>query len=305
MKEQVVKEWIERGKHDLDAAKILLAEEEYSDIVLFHIHQAVEKYLKGYLIYNGWGLKKIHDIELLITEALSFNEEFQKYLDLGRKLNHLGFDDEMHLVSEVPGVIDIPAPIIFDASVHNIGGNCGLQVAMAAEKIDTFAIFPAEEINPDITKYSDNIIPLFSYKNIREYPELIKNSGIVEIEYSDEINNFDMIKKIKKISGAIVIIRVPAAADVESKITELAKKTKAFVVPEINYGQIVFEVARCSHGHANVVLVPHGGAGVHVPDDIADAIEYAAKEEKKVEKVVEFKTRLERTVFEGGRKLKE
>jgi HEPN domain-containing protein len=26
MKEQVVKEWIERGKHDLEVAKILLAE---------------------------------------------------------------------------------------------------------------------------------------------------------------------------------------------------------------------------------------------------------------------------------------
>lgn len=91
----------------------------------------------------------------------------------------------------------------------------------------------------------------------------------------------------------------------DEKITELAKKTKAFVVPEINYGQIVFEVARCSHGQANVVLVPHGGAGVHVPDDIADAIEYAAREEKKIEKVVEFKTRLERTVFEEGYKLKE
>ncbi len=57
MKEQVAKEWIERGKHDLEVAKILLAEEEYSDVVLFHIHQAVEKYLKGFLIYKGWGLK--------------------------------------------------------------------------------------------------------------------------------------------------------------------------------------------------------------------------------------------------------
>lgn len=91
----------------------------------------------------------------------------------------------------------------------------------------------------------------------------------------------------------------------DEKIAELAKKTKAFVVPEINYGQIVFEVSRCSHGRANVVLVPHGGAGVHVPDDIADAIEHAAKEEKKIERVIAFKTRLERTVFEGGYKLKE
>lgn len=91
----------------------------------------------------------------------------------------------------------------------------------------------------------------------------------------------------------------------DERITELAQHTKAFVVPEINYGQIVFDVARCSHGQANVVLVPHGGAGVHNPNDISDAIEYAAKEAKKIEGVVEYKTRLERLVFEGGYKLKE
>jgi HEPN domain-containing protein len=60
MKKQVVKEWIERGTHDLEVAKILLDEEEYSDVILFHVHQAVEKYLKGFLISKGWKLKKIH-----------------------------------------------------------------------------------------------------------------------------------------------------------------------------------------------------------------------------------------------------
>jgi len=93
MKEQVVKEWIGRGKHDLEVAKILLAEEEYSDVVLFHIHQAVEKYLKGFLIYKGWGLKKIHDIESLITEAMRFDDKFQKYLDLGRELTAFYYEE--------------------------------------------------------------------------------------------------------------------------------------------------------------------------------------------------------------------
>lgn len=93
MKEQVVKEWIERGKNDLEVAKILLAEGEYPDMVLFHIHQAVEKYLKGFLIYNGWELKKIHDIELLITEAMSFDNKFQKYLDLGRELTAFYYEE--------------------------------------------------------------------------------------------------------------------------------------------------------------------------------------------------------------------
>ena len=86
MKKQVAEEWIERGKHDLEVARILLQKKEYLDVVLFHLHQAVEKYLKGFLIYRGWELKKIHDIETLLTDVISFDEEFKKYLDFGRRL---------------------------------------------------------------------------------------------------------------------------------------------------------------------------------------------------------------------------
>ena len=63
----------------------------------------------------------------------------------------------------------------------------------------------------------------------------------------------------------------------EKRIRELAGKVKAFVVPEINYGQIVYEVERCAGGKCATVSVPHGGGGVHNPDDICQAIVRAAK----------------------------
>jgi 2-oxoglutarate ferredoxin oxidoreductase subunit alpha len=63
----------------------------------------------------------------------------------------------------------------------------------------------------------------------------------------------------------------------EKKIRELTKKVKAFVVPEINYGQIVLEVERCAAGKAKAILVPHGGGWVHNPEDIYKAIKEAAK----------------------------
>lgn len=37
MKEQVVNEWVERGKRDLDVAKLLLTKHDFFDIALFHI----------------------------------------------------------------------------------------------------------------------------------------------------------------------------------------------------------------------------------------------------------------------------
>ena len=93
MKKRLVEEWIERGKRDLETVKVLFSKVDFYDIILFHIHQAVEKYTKGFLIYNGWKLKKIHDLEILITEALEFDEIFQPYLDYGRKLTAFYFEE--------------------------------------------------------------------------------------------------------------------------------------------------------------------------------------------------------------------
>jgi 2-oxoglutarate ferredoxin oxidoreductase subunit alpha len=103
--------------------------------------------------------------------------------------------------------------------------------------------------------------------------------------------------------GALRLVTVWPFPD--EKIIELSAHAKAFVVPEINYGQVVFDVARCAHGRSNVVLVPHGGAGVHNPADIADAIEYAAQTDQRIDGVVSFKTRLEKSILEGGFKLQE
>jgi 2-oxoglutarate ferredoxin oxidoreductase subunit alpha len=63
----------------------------------------------------------------------------------------------------------------------------------------------------------------------------------------------------------------------ERRIRELAPRVRAFVVPEINLGQIVLEIERCSAGQAAAVPVPHAGGGVHDPKDICDAIIGAVK----------------------------
>jgi 2-oxoglutarate ferredoxin oxidoreductase subunit alpha len=63
----------------------------------------------------------------------------------------------------------------------------------------------------------------------------------------------------------------------EKRIRELASRAKAFVVPEINYGQMVLEVERCAGGKARVELVPHGGGSVHNPKDIYNTIKQSVK----------------------------
>ncbi len=55
-------------------------------------------------------------------------------------------------------------------------------------------------------------------------------------------------------------------------IRDLAKLVKAFIVPEINYGQMAYEVERTSQGNAEVVLMALMGGSIHTPSEIEEAM---------------------------------
>ncbi len=63
----------------------------------------------------------------------------------------------------------------------------------------------------------------------------------------------------------------------EERIRELSSQAKAFIVPEINYGQMVLEVERCVGYRARTILVPHMGGSVHSPQTILEVIQEAAQ----------------------------
>jgi len=66
----------------------------------------------------------------------------------------------------------------------------------------------------------------------------------------------------------------------EARIRNLAQKIKAFVVPEINLGQIVREVERCAAGKAEAIPVSHAGGYVLDSKAILDAIRKGARIKK-------------------------
>jgi 2-oxoglutarate/2-oxoacid ferredoxin oxidoreductase subunit alpha len=63
----------------------------------------------------------------------------------------------------------------------------------------------------------------------------------------------------------------------EERIKELADSAKAFIVPEINYGQMVREVERCAAGKARIKSLPYMGGAVPLPDMILEAIREEAQ----------------------------
>ncbi len=61
------------------------------------------------------------------------------------------------------------------------------------------------------------------------------------------------------------------------RVRWLARRVKAILVPEVNFGQVVYEVDRCSRGRCRVDLLPLLGGAIHTPEEILARIEEAAR----------------------------
>jgi HEPN domain-containing protein len=73
-------EWLAQGDLDIQAAEILLAQSGPLPVVAFHLQQALEKYLKGFLLFNNRPLQRIHDLEILIQQVIAEDDDFASYL---------------------------------------------------------------------------------------------------------------------------------------------------------------------------------------------------------------------------------
>ncbi len=119
--------------------------------------------------------------------------------------------------------------------------------------------------------------------------KILKNEKKIRIIEEDQVDGADVVVVSYGISSRVAMKAVEAAREKgikvgtlrlvtvwpfpESRIRELAKSVKAFIVPEINMGQISLEVERCAQGNAKTILVSHAGGWVHDPTDILNAIE--------------------------------
>ena len=71
-------DWFAQGDMDIQAAEILHSQSGPPSIVAFHIQQAIEKYLKGFLLAHDWSLRRIHDLEVLIHDAIDRDTDFYR-----------------------------------------------------------------------------------------------------------------------------------------------------------------------------------------------------------------------------------
>jgi len=75
--EDFIKQWLQKANEDLLVINRLTEHEIIAtSSVCFHCQQAVDKFLKAFLIANGVEIKKTHNIEYLLSECADFDSDF-------------------------------------------------------------------------------------------------------------------------------------------------------------------------------------------------------------------------------------
>ncbi len=120
----------------------------------------------------------------------------------------------------------------------------------------------------------------FNSHDIIRYKEFqVEDADIVVCAYGIPVRIAQLAVRMARSEGirAGLLQLITVWPFAEERIRELSSQAKAFIVPEINYGQIVLEVERCAGGRAKTILVPHMGGGVHSPQTILEAIQEASQ----------------------------
>jgi HEPN domain-containing protein len=82
-------DWFAKAQKDLHTVEILMREQGDAEVAGFHLQQAAEKYLKGYLLSQGWQLQRTHNLEVLLNEAVRFEPSLERFRDLCEKATDL------------------------------------------------------------------------------------------------------------------------------------------------------------------------------------------------------------------------
>ena len=103
--------WLEKALSDLQSARILLTWGGDEMAVAFHCQQAIEKALKGYLLFKLGRHFDGHNLTFLCRQAAMVDDRFVRYLGESAALNNY------YIETRYP--TDLPFEIT-EAQIHNI-----------------------------------------------------------------------------------------------------------------------------------------------------------------------------------------
>ena len=108
MTDEYIENWLKKADNDLKIVEheLELSEEEtVKDGACFHCQQAVEKYLKAFLIFHKVDFPRTHSIEYLLEQAAKIDDNFND-IDID-ELSDFGVDVRYPDSFYIPGIDEV------------------------------------------------------------------------------------------------------------------------------------------------------------------------------------------------------
>jgi len=156
-------------------------------------------------------------------DGIHGREYINTTVDIGRKLMALEFSSDGRLLSQMPPLIEIPVPVIFDMLPWSPQDNQKIIQAClhSSRTLGTLIILREADLSTDIEEFISNTILFIEEKPCYETEGYLKRLRMVEIPDSGEAVAFKgWLKGIN--SELIVMIRLPLCTQAPERVVQLA-----------------------------------------------------------------------------------
>jgi HEPN domain-containing protein len=79
-------DWMKYARKDWRRIFAMLNDNDIEGAAFF-IQQALEKYLKAFMLQRGWLLRKIHDLDALLDDATEYNPSLESFRTLCKRVS--------------------------------------------------------------------------------------------------------------------------------------------------------------------------------------------------------------------------
>lgn len=153
-------------------------------------------------------------------DGIHGREYISTLIELGRRPEHLQFDEQGDLVTDVPAFTEIPIPIVLDLPDNKFVTDLAKEaIAAAAVSINTLAVASVKDANGVLERHKEQLIVRFDAAC--DDVEDLHGTAIVELAWSKDIA--PVIEKVTAANpGVIVSVRLPLDERAVERATALA-----------------------------------------------------------------------------------
>ena len=208
-------------------------------------------------------------------DGIHGREYISTAVDLGRKPSRLEFTESGAVVLDVPPLIEMPVPVLFNVLPFGALGK-GIDLAMleAARRIGVMAYVTPDAWDASLETYRNHLIPLLPARGLNPSAPFVHGAKMVEINYAEGAQDFaGQLKALQP--ERIVSFRLPMDRKARDLTAELARSGAEVIHLYADYQgnelngaepRFVKDVMREIHGHLvqeglrdEVTLIVSGG----------------------------------------------